>query len=98
MRQQGRANRETRQQALMKQQLAIKETVNSAITERFVQPEASRRMLTHPHYTEFSAVLADVTSSVSREIAANPKRTRRPAPALTLSSSPQAASPQASRR
>ena len=52
--------------------------VNSSVSERFVTPENSRRMLQHPHYSEVSAVAADVTSAVSREIAASPKRSRRP--------------------
>lgn len=70
--------------------LQVKESVNAAITERFVPTDSSRRMLQHPHYSEVSAVVADVTSPVSREIAASPKRTRRPPsasganPALTL--------------
>jgi hypothetical protein len=38
-------------------------------------------MLQHPHYAEITAVAADVTSAISREIVANSKRLRRGAPA-----------------
>ena len=71
---------EARQQQLHDFSVGLKETVNSSVSERFVTPDNSRRMLQHPHYSEVSAVVADVTSAVSREIAASPKRSRRPQP------------------
>jgi len=58
---------------------AVKDTVNSLMSERFVQPESASKMLQHPHYAEVSAVTADVTSTISREIASSPRRSRRPA-------------------
>lgn len=58
----------------------IKQSVNDRVSERFVQPEATRRMVQHPHYAEITAVATDVTSAISREIAAAPKRLRRGAP------------------
>jgi len=58
----------------------IKHTVNEKVAERFVPVEHSRRMLQHPHYTEMTAVAADVTSAISREIASSPRRMRRGAP------------------
>jgi hypothetical protein len=48
--------------------------VNSTIGNKFVQTEMARRMLQHPHYAEVSAVVTDVTSQISKEIAASPRR------------------------
>lgn len=78
---------EQRQSQLTEHSVAVKEAVNASISTRFVHPESSRRMLQHPHYTEVAAVVADVTSSVSREIASSPRRSRRPGAqaALTMS-------------
>ena len=87
---------EARQQQLTDHSLQVKEAVNGASSERFVQPEASRRMLQHPHYSEVAAVVADVTSSVSREIAASPRRRRPGAQAALTMQSP--GSPQAPTR
>ena len=60
---------------------AIKQAVNDRFAERFVPADSTRRMLQHPHYAEITAVAADVTSAISREIVANSKRLRRGAPA-----------------
>lgn len=54
----------------------LKQAINGALTERFVPADSARRMLQHPHYSEVSAVVADVTSGISREIASSPKRRR----------------------
>lgn len=78
MREQRATLTEQRQLNLTEQSMLVRETVNNTISERFVHPEASRRMITHPHYSEVSAVVTDVTSSVSREIASSPRRSRRP--------------------
>jgi hypothetical protein len=51
-----------------------KQLVNSAIGNKFVQSAVARRMLQHPHYAEVSAVVTDVTSQISKEIAASPRR------------------------
>jgi len=48
--------------------------VNATISERFVQSDRARHMLQHPHYSEVTAVVTDVTSQVSKEIAASPRR------------------------
>jgi len=53
------------------------EMVNGKVAERFAPVEVSRRMLQHPHFAEVSAVSADVTSQISREIASSPRRMRR---------------------
>ena len=84
MREQKQEFAEQRQQQMHDHSITLKEAANSSIATRFVAPEESRRMLQHPHYSEVSAVVADVTSAVSREIAASPKRNRRPASALTM--------------
>lgn len=63
----------------------LKEHVNATISQRFVAADSSRRMLQHPHYSEVSAVVADVTSAISREIASSPARHRRPPSALGMS-------------
>ena len=81
---------EARQALLTDQQLAEREAVNNNIAATFVPAESTRRMIQHPHYQELTAVIVDPTSAVSREIAASPKRTRRPisggtAAALTMS-------------
>ena len=81
---------EARQALLTHQQLAVREAVNNNIAATFVPAESTRRMIQHPHYQELTAVIVDPTSAVSREIAASPKRTRRPisggtAAALTMS-------------
>lgn len=82
VREQKLALADQRQQQLHDNSLMLKEAVNNCISERFVAPDNSRRMLQHPHYSEVSAVVADVTSPVSREIASSPKRNRRPQSAL----------------
>lgn len=64
MREQRHSLAEARQLQLTEHSLQVKETVNACVSERFVHPEASRRMLQHPHYSEVTAVVADVTSSV----------------------------------
>jgi hypothetical protein len=56
---------------------ATKNTINTEVSSRFAPSEGARRMLQHPHYAEVSAVSADVTSAVSREIATSPRRTLR---------------------
>jgi hypothetical protein len=52
----------------------VKQAVNSSASDKFVTPSNSRRMLQHPHYQEVTAVITDVTSHISREIAASPHR------------------------
>lgn len=96
LREQKQGFAEQRQQQLHDHSVNLKDAANSSISQRFVAPDESRRMLQHPHYSEVSAVVADVTSAVSREIASSPKRNRRPASALTMAG--QQASPAASKR
>ena len=52
----------------------VKAVVNMHVADKFAPQTASRRMLQHPHYQEVTAVLTDVTSHVSKEIAASPRR------------------------
>ena len=52
----------------------VKQLANSVIQAKFADTTNSRRMLQHPHYQEVSAVVTDVTSSISKEIAAQPRR------------------------
>ena len=54
----------------------IKQMVNSSVEQKFASPEKSRRMLQHPHFQEVTAVVTDITSSISKEIAASPSRRR----------------------
>jgi len=96
MREQKQGLAEQRQQQMHDHSVTLKELANASIATRFVATDESRRMLQHPHYSEVSAVVADVTSAVSREIASSPKRNRRPASALTMAG--QQASPAASKR
>ena len=49
----------------------VKSLVNTSTVSRFAQSADSRRMLQHPHFQEVSAVVTDVTSAISKEIAAN---------------------------
>ena len=62
----------------------VKSVVNASVDHKFATPSNSRRMLQHPHYQEVTAVLTDVTSSISKEIAASPRRNR---PAIAAKSS-----------
>ena len=50
-----------------------KQTVYAAVNQKFVQPQSSRRMLQHPHYAEVTAVVTDITSTISKEIAQSPR-------------------------
>lgn len=52
----------------------VKQVVNQTATEKFATALNSRRMLQHPHYQEVTAVITDVTSSISKEIASSPRR------------------------
>ena len=51
-----------------------KNVVNSSSANTFVDTSLARRMLQHPHYAEVSAVVTDVTSTISKDIAAAPRR------------------------
>ena len=96
MREQKQGFADQRQQQMHDYSIGLKEAANSSIAQRFVTPDESRRMLQHPHYSEVSAVVADVTSAVSREIASSPKRNRRPPSALTMAG--QQSTPAATKR
>merc|ERR1740138_1119967 len=52
----------------------VKQVVNATAAEKFATPLNSKRMLQHPHYQEVTAVVTDVTSQISKEIAASPRR------------------------
>merc|ERR1712196_508540 len=88
LREMKQAYADQRQQQMHDHSVSLKEAANSSIAMRFVAPDESRRMLQHPHYSEVSAVVADVASA--------PKRNRRPPSALTMAG--QQASPAATKR
>jgi len=52
----------------------VKQVVNASMSDKFAAAPESRRMLQHPHYQEMTAVLTDVTSQISKEIASSPRR------------------------
>jgi len=52
----------------------VKQVINGSMSEKFASSAESRRMLQHPHYQEMTAVLTDVTSQISKEIASSPRR------------------------
>jgi len=52
----------------------VKQVVNQTAVEKYATPINSRRMLQHPHYQEVTAVITDVTSQISKEIASSPRR------------------------
>ena len=73
---------------------ATKDIVNNSVNGKFVDHTFARRMLQHPHYGEVSSVITDITSQISKEIAANPRRrpqsggaaaTGKSAPAIRMS-------------
>ena len=68
---------EKHKQYLEAEVLGMKQRINDSVSERFAPVECSKRMLQHPHHAEMTAVVTDVTSPVSREIASSPRRVRR---------------------
>ena len=52
----------------------VKQIVMASSYDKFVPPTESRRMLNHSHYAEVMAVVTDITSNISKEIAASPRR------------------------
>ena len=53
---------------------ATKQMVYASVNQKFVPSLSSRRMLQHPHYAEVTAVVTDITSTISKEIASSPRR------------------------
>lgn len=71
----------------------VKHVVNDQVAMKFAPTSASRRMMQHPHYQEVTAVLTDVTSAISKEIAnreTSPRR-RLPQPGSAKGSRPSSA-------
>lgn len=68
------ANAEKHRAALEDHAAVTKQLVYANVTERFIPGSMSRRMFEHPHFAEVTAVVTDVTSQVSKEIANSPRR------------------------
>ena len=52
----------------------VKQVVMASAYDKFVAPTQTKRMLQHSHYAEVMAVMTDITSQISKEIAASPRR------------------------
>ena len=74
LRQRKKATAKAYRAQLQEHAALVKQVVYSSAEYKFASPAESRRMMQHPHYQEVNAVVTDITSSISKEIASSPHR------------------------